>query len=81
MQPRACCRRTCCAPRAQAKTVRLIAARLAAWRKSPSRRFLTRYTWVGILKLAQTDDRYFTLSEPVATDLLLRVFQIYGEAR
>ena len=72
---------TCSAQRAQANTVRLIAACLAAWRKSPSRRFLTRYTWVGILKLAQTDDRYFTLSEPVAMDLLLRVFQIYREAR
>ena len=63
----------------QAKTVRLIAACLAAWRKGPSPCFLTQHTWEVILQAAETDERHDMFSEPATMDLARRAFRVFGE--
>jgi len=65
----------------QAKTVRLIAACLAAWRKGPSPCFLTQHTWEVILHAAETNKRHDMFSEPATMDLPRRAFRVFGDAR
>ena len=64
----------------QAKTVRLIAVCLAAWRKGPSPCFLTQHTWEVILHAAEPNERHNMFSEPATMDLPHRAFRVFGEA-